>query len=107
MKSADREVVLDNFAKNNFNILIAVDALNAGLNVPDADAAINVSYTSAELTNIQRLGRVLRKVENKKALIINLFLENTVEERWLSKKDYNLKTKNVRSISDIEKWLKS
>jgi len=90
MKDKDRENALIDFENNKFNILIAVDALNAGLNVPEVDGAICVAGVSTELVATQQLGRVLRFKPNKKALFINLYSKNTVEETWVSKKIKNL-----------------
>jgi superfamily II DNA or RNA helicase len=78
----EREEALASFRTAEYNVLIAVDALNAGLDVPDADAAITVSGVSTELVGTQTLGRVLRFKPNKLALFINLYTKNTVEENW-------------------------
>lgn len=92
MKDDARQKVLDEFESNEFRILIAVDALNAGLNVPDVDSAICVAGVSTELTMVQQLGRTSRKTtDSKKAIFINLFCKNTVEETWIKKKTNTLK----------------
>lgn len=57
MKDDAREATLAQLASGEIDILIAVDALNAGLNVPDVDAAICVSGVSTELTNTQQVGQ--------------------------------------------------
>ncbi len=78
---------------------MAVDALNAGLDIPDIDAAICVSGVSTELTNIQQLGRTLRKNVNKpKSTFINLYCKDSVEKTWVESKTKNLK--NVIWIKD-------
>lgn len=56
-KSKDRDEIIKQFEDGKFDILIAVDALNAGLNVPEVDSAICVSGVSTELTNTQQLGQ--------------------------------------------------
>lgn len=87
MKTQDRESVLQRFKDNEFNILIAVDALNEGVNVVDVDAAICLSGVSTELTNTQQIGRLLRQKEGKKKpIFINLYSRNTVEKGWVEKK---------------------
>ena len=78
----EREEALASFRTAEYNVLIAVDALNAGLDVPDADAAITVSGVSTELVGTQTLGRIIRFIPGKTALFINLFTKNTVEENW-------------------------
>lgn len=94
MKTGERQIVLDVFKERKAVILIAVDALNAGLNVPDADGAISVSGVSTEIEQVQRLGRINRLQENKIALFFNLFCANTIEESWVRKKTEKLT--NVR-----------
>lgn len=105
MKSDEREIVLNNFKNNVFQYLVAVDALNAGLDVPDVDAAICVSGTSTELVAIQQLGRTARYKENKFAIFINLFSSDTVEERWVKKKNTNLKNIWLTNTQNLIKWL--
>lgn len=83
--------ILEDFENNKYLVLIAVDALNAGFNVPDVDGAICVSGVSTELTQVQQLGRTVRKTsKNKIALFINLYCPNTVEENWVKTKTQNL-----------------
>lgn len=87
MKTLDRENVLKRFKENQNKVLIAVDALNEGVDIADADAAIALSGVSTELSNVQRLGRILRQKEGKKRpLYINLYSRNTVEKGWVDKK---------------------
>lgn len=90
MKDKEREQVLEDFRSNKYRYLICVDALTAGLNVPDTDSAICVAGTSVELTQVQALGRITRKTENKHAIFINLYSKNTVEETWVRKKTEKL-----------------
>lgn len=92
MNHKEREKVLEDFENNVIKRLIAVDALNAGLNIPDTDSAICVSGVSTELTQIQQLGRVQRRTDdNKHSVFINLFSKDTIEESWVEKKTKNLK----------------
>jgi superfamily II DNA or RNA helicase len=57
MNEKEREKALADFEANRFNILITVDALNAGLNVPEVDSAICVSGVSTELVATQQAGQ--------------------------------------------------
>lgn len=102
MKTAEREQVLEDFRQNKFNVLVAVDALNEGLDVPDVDKAISVSGSSTELEQIQRLGRCIRVKEGKKALFINLYVPGTPEERWVRSRTQNLNPTWISKISQIE-----
>jgi len=92
MKDEERNKVLSDFGESKFKYLIAVDALNAGLNVPDIDSAICVSGVSTELVATQQRGRVARYAEDKYAIFINLYGEETVEKSWVQNKTKNLPT---------------
>lgn len=93
LKKKEREEVLSSFSSCEFTTLIAVDALNEGLNVSDVDAAISVSGSSTELEQIQRLGRCIRVANNKRALFFNLYVPGTPEERWATERTKNLNPK--------------
>lgn len=56
LKNNEREQVLKDYHADPKGVLIAVDALNAGLDIQDADAAITVSGVSTELIGVQQLG---------------------------------------------------
>lgn len=100
-----RDKSLEEFATNpNVNVLISALALIQGYNLPSITGAICASGTSVELTNIQSLGRILRKADGKTdALFINLYAENTQEEIWVKKKTVELiNVKWIRNVSSIQ-----
>lgn len=99
MKTEEREKVLQSFAESKSTILICVDALNAGLNVPDTDSAICISGVSTELVGVQQQGRIGRYIPGKNAIFINLYSQDTVEKSWLQSKTKNLP--NVRWVESI------
>lgn len=102
LKDDERKLVLEQFASNKeIKYLIAADALNAGLNVEDIDAAISLSGVSTELPFIQRIGRTLRLMPNKKALFINLYSKDTVEKRWVANKTQNIKVIWIKAINQL------
>ena len=86
MKSNDRAKIIRKFADGEIHILVCVDALNAGLDIPDADAAICISGVSTELVAVQQRGRITRKDGHKIAKFINLYCKDTVEKGWVEKK---------------------
>lgn len=72
MPQYDIEKILDEFDNKNVQILVAVDMINEGFDVPDADVLIiNRKVNSFGLYR-QLCGRVLRPRENKQALIIDV-----------------------------------
>ena len=54
--------------------------LNEGVDVPEASVAIVLSGTGAPREHVQRLGRVLRPMEGKRAILYEIVAENTSEE---------------------------
>lgn len=100
LKAKDRAKILEEYASSDKH-LVAVDALNEGLNVPAADAALILSGVSTVLTNIQQIGRVIRFVEGKKALVINIITKDSVEERWVKTKNENLEISYVNNLAQI------
>ncbi|MGL5078026.1 MAG: DEAD/DEAH box helicase, partial [Waterburya sp.] len=101
LKGAEREDILRRFSTGEINMIVAVAALNEGIDIPDADTAIVVAADSTELESVQQLGRIIRFVEGKKSLFINLVTMPSVEERWTSKRTKDFKSKYVNKISEI------
>lgn len=101
MKDAEREANLVDFSNGKTNALVTVVALNEGLNVPDASGAICVTGTSTEISNIQQLGRVVRKQKNKMAIFINLVYEDTIEQSWTKSKNKNLEDTIVLNYEQL------
>ena len=96
LKKDERVKTLEEFNDGLFNILIGVDALNEGVNIPDIDGAICLSGVSTELTNTQQLGRILRYQEGKRRpLFVNLYTEKTVEKNWVEEKTVKAGLKSV------------
>ncbi|MCS3923608.1 DEAD/DEAH box helicase family protein [Methanosalsum natronophilum] len=63
MKDANRSIL--EFKRSASGILIGAKMLDEGIDIPDAEIGINVSSTESKLQLVQRLGRVLRKKDNK------------------------------------------
>ena len=65
METKIKEENLKAFKEGTSRILLCCKALDEGLDVPDADIAIVLSTTATELQRIQRIGRVIRKSNDK------------------------------------------
>lgn len=59
--------------------------LNEGVNIPDASVAIILSGSGSTREHIQRLGRILRKKEDKQATLYEVVARDTTEE-YISQK---------------------
>ncbi|AFZ69372.1 DNA/RNA helicase, superfamily II (plasmid) [Deinococcus peraridilitoris DSM 19664] len=76
----ERHKLLEAFRKGEYRVIVTSRVLNEGVDVPEASIAIVLSGTATEREHIQRLGRILRKVTGKKAVLYELVTEGTSEE---------------------------
>ncbi len=58
--------VVNKFRDVPNGILLGVEMLTEGIDIPDADVGINVAFTRTQLQLVQRMGRILRKDGTKK-----------------------------------------
>ena len=63
--TAQRHVALDGLASGLVPVLVAIDCLDEGVDVPAVDAAIILASSTNDRQFIQRRGRVLRRSSNK------------------------------------------
>jgi superfamily II DNA or RNA helicase len=80
-KAAERKTALDRFREGHYKVLVTREVLNEGVDVPEAKVAIVMGGTSGARAYIQRLGRVLRKIENRKAVLFEVIARKTIEEQ--------------------------
>jgi len=76
----ERAETLRRFQLGQLSAIIAPRILDEGVNLPDANVAIIVSASRSRRQMIQRLGRVLRRGENKKAHLYFLYFRDTSED---------------------------
>jgi len=79
-KAKERLRSLQRFNSGEANILVASRVLNEGVNVPEANVGIVLSGSATVREHVQRLGRILRKVEGKEATLYEMVARNTSEE---------------------------
>ncbi|MCK5642692.1 MAG: DEAD/DEAH box helicase, partial [Gammaproteobacteria bacterium] len=77
----ERREILEKFKNGNYNTLVTSQVLNEGIDVPEASVGYILSGTGSSREYIQRLGRLLRKVEGKKAKLYEIVSKETVEVR--------------------------
>lgn len=83
----DREAAMHNFRVGRAQVLVAVKAVDEGVDVPDASVAVIAAGSRTRRQRIQRVGRVLRPVEGKQALILTILVRNTPEEAAVGGRD--------------------
>lgn len=78
---SERERALTAFCEGVLRVLVSARVLNEGIDVPDADVAIIVAGTLGEREHVQRVGRLLRPVPGKRAIVYELVTLATSETR--------------------------
>lgn len=77
----ERREILENFRKGDYKTIVTSQVLDEGVDVPDASVGFILSGTGSTREYIQRLGRLLRKVEGKKAELVEIVSKETMEVR--------------------------
>ena len=76
----ERKEILDRFREGRYRVVIASDVLNEGVDVPDAGVAIILAGSASRREYVQRLGRILRPKDGKRAVLYELITAETGEE---------------------------
>jgi superfamily II DNA or RNA helicase len=85
-KVKERSAILEAFNKGTLSAVVTSKVLNEGVNVPEANVAIVLSGSGSVREHVQRLGRILRRAENKTAVLYELVAAGTNEERVSDKR---------------------
>jgi superfamily II DNA or RNA helicase len=80
-KVKERTDILSGLAEGRYQAIVTSKVLNEGVDVPSASVAIVVSGNSSVLEHVQRLGRILRQVGDKRATLYELVSGNTSEAK--------------------------
>jgi superfamily II DNA or RNA helicase len=75
----ERKEILDRFREGRYRAIVASDVLNEGVDVPDAGVAIILAGSASRREYVQRLGRILRPREGKRAILYELVTAETGE----------------------------
>ncbi|MEF8901503.1 MAG: helicase-related protein, partial [Halovenus sp.] len=79
--ATERHEILERFREGTYSRVVAANVLDEGVDVPDANVAVVLSGSGSEREFTQRLGRILRPGEGKRALLYELVTAETAEER--------------------------
>jgi superfamily II DNA or RNA helicase len=85
-KIRERGSILAGLAAGTFNAVATSRVLNEGVDIPDANVAIVMSGSGSVREHVQRLGRVLRKRGDKRALLYELVASGTSEANTSSRR---------------------
>lgn len=89
LKQTERIGILSDFQADFYHTLIGCKALDEGFDVPNIDFGIIVSQTKTDRQRIQRLGRTIRKCENKRKPIIYTLYTTEDEYRLLYEEQFH------------------
>lgn len=78
-KIKERSALLAGLADGSYGALVTSKVLNEGVDIPAASVAIVISGSGSVREHVQRLGRILRKQGDKRALLYELVTADTNE----------------------------
>ena len=79
-KKSENKKALEKFNSMDIGIISAPKCLETGVDVKGLSVGIKLTCNSSETTNVQSIGRVVRKEEGKQAEMFTLVVRNTIEE---------------------------
>jgi superfamily II DNA or RNA helicase len=85
----ERREILENFRNGSYTVVVTSQVLDEGVDVPEASVGFILSGTGSAREYVQRLGRLLRKVEGKQARLVEIVSKETVEARMSRKRHQN------------------
>ncbi len=75
----ERREILANFGSGKYPVVVTSQVLDEGVDVPDASVGLVLGGTGSNREYVQRLGRLLRKKEDKLARLIEIISKETME----------------------------
>lgn len=80
-KAKERKLTLEKFKAGEYQAVVTNKVLNEGVDVPSAGVAVVLSGSGTVREHVQRLGRILRKYKEKRAVLYEVISRNTSEEQ--------------------------
>lgn len=77
----ERQQIIEAFKEGTYTALVTSNVLNEGVDIPDASIGVILSGSGSAREFIQRLGRLLRRKEDKQAILYEVISRETREER--------------------------
>lgn len=75
-------LTIEEFSSMPTGVINSSKSLNEGVDIPGLNLAVILTNSSSPNEKIQRIGRVIRKEEDKLAEIFTLVIKGTIEEKW-------------------------
>lgn len=78
-KIKERSEILQGFDEGRYGAVATSKVLNEGVDIPSANVAVVLSGSGSVMEHVQRLGRILRRQGDKRAILYELVSKNTSE----------------------------
>lgn len=78
--AVERKEILNGFQERRYSAIVTSHILDEGIDVPESKVAVILGGSVGARQYIQRLGRILRKVENRQAVLYEVIVRGTTEE---------------------------
>lgn len=78
-KIKERSELLEGFHEGRYRAIVTSKVLNEGVDIPSASVAVVLSGSGSVMEHVQRLGRILRRHDDKKAVLYELVAKDTSE----------------------------
>lgn len=78
-KVRERSEILARLGDGSYGAVVTSKVLNEGVDIPDANVAVVISGSGSVREHVQRLGRILRKRDGKRAVLYELVTADTNE----------------------------
>jgi DNA repair helicase RAD25 len=95
----ERRAVLEMFRRGEVKVIATSHVLDEGVDVPDASVAVVISGTGSPREFIQRLGRLLRPREGKRAVLYELVTRGTREVYVSRRRRASISEKKHKHVS--------
>jgi len=102
MTGSQQDEAMRQFREGEVHVLSTARALDQGADLPELNVALILAATSKPLQSIQRMGRVLRKEEGKRAIIVEVYAKDTQDEKWLKKRQRKTPREAIHYVNDVD-----
>ena len=89
-EKTERNQILDEFKNGTYRAIVTSKVLDEGVDIPDAELGIVLSGTGSSREFTQRLGRLLRMRDKKKARLVEIISRETSEGMMSSRRKSRL-----------------
>lgn len=102
---SERQYIIKQFREGAYQVLVAINCLNEGIDIPSAETAIIMASTGNPREYVQRIGRVIRQAPGKnRAYIYDFALEpsiDRIEDPEVAQFEYQIFEKECTRIQDM------